>query len=82
VPETPVNPFRYGALARIPVVIVVLAGILSDWRTHDDTPPPGLPEMGPFATWIAIGVIPQLTLWMAVTVVLGLLVAAPVAALY
>jgi len=37
--------------------------------------------MGPFARWIAIGVIPQLTLWMAVTVVLGLLVAAPVAAL-
>ncbi len=80
-PELVDMQLRYGALARIPVVIVVLAGILSDWRTHYDTPPPGLPEMGPFATWIAIGVIPQLTLWMAVTVVLGLLVAAPVAAL-
>jgi hypothetical protein len=29
--------------------------------------------MGPLARWLAIGVIPQLTLWMAVTVVAGLL---------
>ena len=37
--------------------------------------------MGTIARWIAIGMIPQLTLWMAVTVVLGLLLAAPAAAL-
>jgi hypothetical protein len=72
---------RYGLLARLPVIIVILLGILGDWKTHYDTPPPGLPEMGTFARWVAIGVIPQLTLWMAVTVVLGLLVAVPAAAL-
>ncbi len=33
------------------------------------------------ARWVAIGVIPQLTLWVAVTVVLGLLVAVPAAIL-
>jgi hypothetical protein len=29
--------------------------------------------MGTLAQWVATGVIPQLTLWMAVTVVLGML---------
>ncbi len=72
---------RYGLLARVPVTIVILLGILGDWKTHYDSPPPGLPEMGAIARWVAIGVIPQLTLWMAVTVVLGLLVAVPAAAL-
>ncbi len=55
----------------MPVALVILLGILGDWRTHYDTPPPGLPEMGVLARWVAIGLIPQLTLWMAVTVVLG-----------
>lgn len=72
---------RYGLLARLPVTIVILLGILGNWGTHYDTPPPGLPELGTFARWLAIGVVPQLTLWMAVTVVLGLLVALPVVAL-
>jgi len=72
---------RYGLLARLPVTVVILLGILGDWRTHYDTPPPGLPELGVFARWLAIGVIPQLTLWMAITVVLGQLVALSVAAL-
>lgn len=72
---------RYGLLARVPVTVVILLGVLGDWRTHYDSPPPGLPEMGALARWVAIGVIPQLTLWMAVTVVLGLLAAAPAAAI-
>jgi len=71
----------YGFLARVPVTIVILLGILGDWKTHYDSPPPGLPEMGAIARWVAIGVIPQLTLWMAITVVLGLLVAVPAGAL-
>ena len=72
---------RYGLLARVPVTVVILLGIVGDWRTHYDTAPAGLPEMDAFARWIAIGVIPQLTLWMAVTVVFGLLVTVPAAAL-
>lgn len=64
---------RYGLLARLPVALVVLLGVLGDWKTHYDSPPPGLPEMGAIARWIAIGAIPQLTLWIAVTVVLGML---------
>jgi hypothetical protein len=72
---------RYGFLARVPVTIVILLGILGNWKTHYDSPPPGLPAMGAVATWVAIGVIPQLSLWIAVTVVLGLMVAAPAAVL-
>ena len=80
-PQLVATLLGYGLLARLPVTIVILLGILGDWKTHYDSPPPGLPEMGGIARWIAIGVIPQLTLWMAVTVVLGLLVAAPAAGL-
>lgn len=63
--------FAYGLAARIPVALVVLVAILSNWGTHYDNPPPGLPAFGPLARWVAIGLIPQLTLWMAVTVICG-----------
>lgn len=63
----------YGFAARVPVAIVILLGILNDWRTHYDSPPPGLPDLSPFARWIAIGVIPQFTIWIAATVILGTL---------
>jgi hypothetical protein len=63
----------YGIAARIPVAIVILLGIQNGWNTHYDSPPPGLPDLGPFARWIAIGVIPQFTIWVAVTVILGTL---------
>lgn len=63
----------YGLAARIPVALVVLVAILNDWKTHYDSPPPGLPDLAPFARWIAIGAIPQLTIWIAVTVIGGTL---------
>lgn len=72
----------YGLAARIPVIIVILLGILNQWNTHYDSPPPGLPDMSPLARWIAIGVIPQLTLWMALTVLLGTLIGAVSLALF
>jgi hypothetical protein len=49
----------YGFAARIPVPVVILLGILNGWNTHYDSAPPGLPDLGSFARWIAIGVIPQ-----------------------
>ena len=66
----------YGLAARIPVAVVVLLGILNGWNTHYDTPPPGLPDLPPLARWLAIGVVPQLTIWTAVTVILGALAGA------
>ncbi len=63
--------FAYGLAARIPVIIVMLMAIMGNWRTHYDVPPPGFPEMGTLATWAAIGLFPQLTIWMAFTVIIG-----------
>jgi hypothetical protein len=66
----------YGLAARIPVAVVILLGILNGWNTHYDAPPPGLPDLDPLARWLAIGVIPQFTIWVAVTVILGTLAGA------
>jgi hypothetical protein len=63
--------FAYGLAARIPVILVMLIAILGNWGTHYDVPPPGAPEMGVWAKWLFIGVVPQLTLWMAFTVAVG-----------
>jgi hypothetical protein len=63
----------YGLAARVPVVIVMLVAMLGNWGTHYDVPPPGLPEMGTLAKWFWIGFLPQLTIWMAFTVVIGAL---------
>jgi hypothetical protein len=66
----------YGFAARVPVVVVILLGILSGWNTHYDTPPPGLPDLDPISRWLDIGVVPQFTIWIAVTVILGALAGA------
>jgi hypothetical protein len=64
----------YGLAARIPVVIVMLVAMLGNWGTHYDVPPaPNFPEMGVFAKWLLIGVLPQLTFWIAFTVLVGCL---------
>jgi hypothetical protein len=63
--------FVYGLAARIPVVLVMLAAILGNWGTHYDVMPPGAPAMEGLTKWLLIGVFPQLTIWMAFTVVIG-----------
>jgi hypothetical protein len=63
----------YGLAARVPVVIVMLAAMLGNWGTHYDVPPPNFPEMGTLAKWFWIGLLPQLTIWIAYTVVIGAL---------
>lgn len=61
----------YAIGARIPVVVIMLVSMIGDWGTHYDAPPPGFPEMGVLSKWILIGVIPQLTIWIAFTVGVG-----------
>jgi hypothetical protein len=64
----------YGLAARIPVLLVMLLAIFGNWGTHYDVLPPGaVMEMGPWAKWFLIGVVPQLTFWMTFTVVVGTL---------
>jgi hypothetical protein len=63
--------FAYGLAARIPVVIVMLLAMLGNWGTHYDVAPPGFPAMGTLAKWLAIGVLPQLTIWIWFTMAAG-----------
>jgi len=64
----------YGLAARIPVAIVMLIAIFANWGTHYDVPPtPDFPQMAPLTKWFFIGLLPQMTVWIAFTVVIGML---------
>jgi hypothetical protein len=63
----------YGLAARVPVILVMLVAILGNWGTHYDVPPPNFPAMAPLAKWFLIGVLPQLFLWVPVTIFFGAL---------
>jgi hypothetical protein len=71
----------YALAARIPVVIVMLLAMLGNWGTHYDVAPPDFPEMGTLAKWFTIGVAPQLTIWIAYTLVIGGLIGLVAAAI-
>jgi hypothetical protein len=74
--------FAYALAARIPVALVMLAAILGNWGTHYDVVPPNFDAtMGPFAKWVFIGLVPQLTAWVGFTVAVGTLFGALGAAL-
>ena len=65
--------FAYALAARIPVALIMLAAIYGNWGTHYDVAPPDFPEMGTLAKWFAIGVVPQLSIWIWYTVVVGMI---------
>jgi hypothetical protein len=71
----------YALAARIPVVIVMLVAMLGNWGTHYDAAPPDFPQMGTLARWFTIGVAPQLTIWIAYTLVIGGLIGLVAAAI-
>jgi hypothetical protein len=74
-PELTRTLFLYALAARIPVAIVMLVAIYGEWGTHYDVlPPDPTPELvaaGPLARWFWIGLLPQLTIWIAHTVLVG-----------
>jgi len=75
-PELGRTLLAYAFAARIPVVFVMLAAITGNWGTHYDELPPNAPEIAaltPVGKWLWIGVLPQMTVWIYVTVVGGLL---------
>jgi hypothetical protein len=84
-PELARTLFAYALAARIPVVIVMLLAIFGKWGTHYDVLPPNpTPELvaaGPLELWLWIGLIPQMTLWIAHTVLVGALFGGLVVAL-
>jgi hypothetical protein len=62
-----------------------LIAIFGNWGTHYDVlppnPPPNLVALGPLGRWFFIGLLPQLTIWIAQTVLIGTLLGALVVAL-
>jgi hypothetical protein len=73
-PELGKTMLVYGYAARIPVAVVMLLAMAGNWGTHYDGLPPGVPEMGLLRKWVVFGVIPQMTTWIAISVLLGTLV--------
>jgi hypothetical protein len=61
----------YALAARIPVALLMLVAMFANWGTHYDVAPPGFPEMSVFTKWLYIGALPQLTTWIAFTVLTG-----------
>ncbi|HUV13401.1 MAG TPA: hypothetical protein VMY18_07135 [Acidobacteriota bacterium] len=61
----------YGFAARIPVILIMFLAIMGNWGTHYDSPPPELEGMHWFLEWVITGLIPQATVWIWYTVVVG-----------
>ncbi|PYV86618.1 MAG: hypothetical protein DMG05_19235 [Acidobacteria bacterium] len=61
----------YGYAARIPVALVMFFAIQGHWGTHYDALPPGFSEMSFWATYVRIGLLPQLIFWVVFTVIVG-----------
>lgn len=63
----------YALAARVPVVIVMFLAMQGNWGTHYDALPPNSPaelnEFWPKFLWLAL--LPQLTVWIGMTVVIG-----------
>ncbi len=78
-PELFKTLLAYAFAARIPVAIIMFFAIRGGWGTHYDAVPPNLPAMGFVAKYLWLGFFPQLTLWVAYTILAGMLFGAIVA---
>ena len=72
-PELFKTLLAYAFAARIPVAIIMFFAIRGGWGTHYDAVPPNLPAMSFMAKYLWIGFFPQLTLWVAYTILAGML---------
>lgn len=61
----------YGFAVRIPMVAIYFLAFWLGWNTHYTAVPPDFPLTGWFSDWLVLGVVPQLTFWVAFTVVIG-----------
>jgi hypothetical protein len=62
----------YGLTARIPVLVVMFLSIFLAWDTHYAKPRPDFPPMGPGGIFFWTAVLPQLSIWIYLTVVAGM----------
>jgi hypothetical protein len=63
----------YAYAARIPVAVIMFFAFQGNWGTHYDAPPPDLPPtMSLVPKYIWLGFVPQLALWVAFTLMVGM----------
>jgi hypothetical protein len=72
----------YGFAARIPVIVIMLLAIFGGWDSHYAKPRPDFPPMGPWGLFAWTAVLPQMTIWIFLTVVGGLFFGALAVALH
>lgn len=63
----------YGYAARVPVAIIMFFAFRGNWGTHYDAVPAAMPALGLVAKFLWLGFFPQMTLWVAYTVLTGML---------
>jgi hypothetical protein len=63
----------YGLAARIPVLVVMFLAIFLQWDTHYAKPRPDFPPMGPWGLFFWTGLLPQMSIWIYLTIVGGIL---------
>ena len=61
----------YGLAVRIPIALLMLVAMLGNWGTHYDARPSY--QMSTLGWWVAIGLAPQLSFWIWITIVFGAL---------
>jgi hypothetical protein len=61
----------YGLAVRIPIALLMLVAMLGNWGTHYDARPSY--QMSTLGWWVAIGLVPQLSFWIWITIVFGAL---------
>ncbi len=63
----------YGFAARVPVLVIMFFAIFRGWDSHYAKPRPDFPPMGHWGLFGWTAFLPQITIWIYVTVVGGLL---------
>jgi hypothetical protein len=63
----------YGLAARVPVIVIMFLAIRGNWGTHYDVAPPDFPALPVMQKFFWIGLLPQATLWIAYTVLFGII---------
>jgi hypothetical protein len=69
----------YGYAARVPVALIMFFAFRGNWGTHYDAVPPDTPAMSLALKYLWLGFFPQLVLWVAYTILSGMLVGTLVA---
>jgi hypothetical protein len=63
----------YGFAARVPVLVVMFLAIFLQWDTHYAKPRPDFPPMGPWGLFFWTALLPQMSIWIYLTIVGGMI---------